>query len=30
MIPGVGHNIGVTTPGYWTAMTDWLAGLYSE
>ncbi|MGB3715056.1 MAG: alpha/beta fold hydrolase [Candidatus Promineifilaceae bacterium] len=30
MIPGVGHNILVTTPGYWTAMTDWLAGLYSE
>jgi pimeloyl-ACP methyl ester carboxylesterase len=24
VIPGVGHSIGVATPGYWEALSDWL------
>jgi pimeloyl-ACP methyl ester carboxylesterase len=24
VIPGVGHSIGLTTPGYWKALSDWL------
>jgi len=27
VLPGVGHNISVTTQGYWSVLTDWLNGL---
>ncbi|UCC64685.1 MAG: alpha/beta hydrolase [Anaerolineae bacterium] len=30
VIPGVGHSIGLSTPGYWEALSDWLDHLYSE
>jgi pimeloyl-ACP methyl ester carboxylesterase len=30
VLPGVGHSIGLATPGYWEALSDWLHGLYSE
>jgi len=30
VIPGVGHAIGLWTPGYWEALSDWLDHLYSE
>jgi pimeloyl-ACP methyl ester carboxylesterase len=30
MIPGVGHSIGLATPGYREALSNWLDGLYSE
>jgi pimeloyl-ACP methyl ester carboxylesterase len=30
VIPAVGHGIGLWTPGYWEALSDWLDHLYSE
>jgi pimeloyl-ACP methyl ester carboxylesterase len=30
VIPGVGHSIGMSTPGYWEALSAWLEGLYSQ
>ena len=30
VIPGVAHSIGMWTPGYWEALSDWLDHLYSE
>jgi pimeloyl-ACP methyl ester carboxylesterase len=27
VIPGVGHNVVPTTPGYWTVVLEWLDGL---
>lgn len=30
VIPGVGHSIGLTTPGYWEVLFAWLDHLYSE
>jgi pimeloyl-ACP methyl ester carboxylesterase len=27
VLPGVGHNINLTTSGYWNMMTEWLGGL---
>lgn len=30
VIPGVGHSIYLSTPGYWEALSDWLDHLYSE
>jgi pimeloyl-ACP methyl ester carboxylesterase len=30
VIPGVGHSVGLATPGYWEALSDWLDGLSSE
>ncbi len=29
MLPGVGHSIGVSTPGYWDVLSQWLDDLYS-
>jgi len=28
VIPGVGHSIGLATPGYWEALSDWWDHLY--
>jgi pimeloyl-ACP methyl ester carboxylesterase len=28
MLPGVGHSIGLSTPGYWEALSRWLDHLY--
>jgi pimeloyl-ACP methyl ester carboxylesterase len=28
VIPGVGHSIGLWTPGYWETLSDWLEHLY--
>jgi pimeloyl-ACP methyl ester carboxylesterase len=30
VIPGVGHSIGLSTPGYWDGLSGWLDGLYAE
>ena len=30
LIPGVGHGIGVSTPGYWDTLSDWLGHLYAD
>ena len=30
VIPGVGHYIGLSTPGYWEVLSDWLDHLYEE
>ena len=30
VIPGVGHSIDLSTPGYADAMSDWLGGLFAE
>jgi formylglycine-generating enzyme required for sulfatase activity/dienelactone hydrolase len=30
VLPGVGHAIGLTTPGYLDALSDWLDHLYAE
>jgi pimeloyl-ACP methyl ester carboxylesterase len=30
VLPGVGHSIGLATPGYWEALTAWLSGLHSD
>jgi len=27
VLPGEWHNIGITTPGYWDVLTEWLEGL---
>jgi len=29
MLPGVGHSIGMSTPGYWEVLSQWLDNLYS-
>ncbi len=29
MLPGVGHSIGLSTPGYWDVLSRWLDDLYS-
>lgn len=29
VLPGVGHSIGLSTPGYWEALSAWLDHLYS-
>jgi pimeloyl-ACP methyl ester carboxylesterase len=28
VIPGVGHSILLSTPGYWEALSDWLGRLH--
>lgn len=30
VIPAVGHSIGLATPGYWEALSDWLEGRQLE
>lgn len=30
VLPDVGHSIGLSTPGYWEALSDWLDRLYPE
>ena len=30
VIPGVGHDIGPSTPGYWSTLSDWLTRRYIE
>ena len=30
VIPGVGHGIGVSTPGYWDTLSEWLAQRFIE
>lgn len=30
VIPGVGHSISVSTPGYWEELSKWLDELYPE
>lgn len=30
VIPGVGHDIGPSTPGYWNTLSDWLTRRYIE
>ena len=30
ILPGVGHNIGMETPGYWTTLVEWLDSLELE
>ena len=30
VIPGVGHDIGPSTPGYWDTLSDWLTRRYIE
>jgi pimeloyl-ACP methyl ester carboxylesterase len=30
VIPGVGHSISLSTPGYWEALSDWLDHLFLE
>ena len=30
VIPGVGHSIGLWTPGYWPALSDWLDRISSQ
>ena len=30
VIPDVGHDVGLSTPGYWDALSKWLSRLYSD